>query len=460
MSDNTFKDPIIIIGAGMAGYTLARELRKLNADTPITLIARDGADSYAKPTLSNALAQGKLADNIANASAEQMAENLAISVMKFCQVNHIDVEKKTITVEPINLATQNSNATQILSYAKLVLATGANPRLLPNVNVDNERIFAVNHLDDYKKFQQKIHALLTQANAETGYGKVNVAIIGAGLIGCEFANDLASKVNSADNANALNITVFDNAKLPLANQLPAVAGEALQTALQDVGVTFELGVTIDSIQPSGNLNNVNDGKSGVEIVVKNANADLIHHQADVVLIAIGLVANTQLAENARLKIAQLSDSVSTDTHLPRTAQQGILVDQFLQTSVKDVYAIGDCANVMGSFMPYVMPLMNQAKALAKTLSDQLTDPTLPPTKVNYPAMPVAIKTPALPLVVLPVSARYSADDIDWQQQMTDDGMVLSAFAKGDSEKLLGFVLVGKEAGKQRMALAKQVADWL
>lgn len=426
--------PIVIVGSGMAGYSFTREFRKLNADTPVTLICRDNGDSYAKPMLSNAFAQAKLADTLANATADSMAQSLNIKVLNFCEVSDIDPMAKTLTLHGLK---DNSNS-QGLAYDKLVLATGASSRLLPNMAVDNQWIFAVNHLADYQYFQQKVHALIGSQ------GKAHIAIIGAGLIGCEFANDLISQ-------NGCQISVFDSAKLPLANQLPPPAGQALQTALQTAGVNFELGVSIENVV-------AND--PGVTLTVKHGdgknNGETSDHQADMVLVAIGLVANTQLAEKAGLTVAHLSDTFAENTHLPRTAKQGIVVDEFLQTSDPNIYAIGDCANVAGSFMPYVMPLMNQAKALAKTLSDN----TQPHTAVSYPAMPVAIKTPSLPLVVLPVAGQFSPEQIDWHTMPTADGMVMTAFAKADSEKLLGFVLVGKDAAKQRMTLTKQVANWL
>lgn len=431
--------PVVIIGAGMAGYSLARELRKLSPELAITLISQDAADSYAKPTLSNAFAQNKAADRIANATAEQMAEVLNISVMNYYQVSTIDTANKTLMVHPVFAADKQ----QVLPYRSLVLATGASPRLLPTVGVDNERIFAINHLAEYKKFQAKIRAL--QASLDR---PVRVAIIGAGLIGCEFANDLAS--HQADPPMAIGL--FDSANLPLANQLPPQAGDALRQALSAVGVDFHLEVTIERVDSSA------DDK--LTLVVTDSAQTQVLHDVDVILVAIGLVANTTLAERAGLAVAKPNATPTQVTHLPRTAQQGILVDQYLQTSHSGIYAMGDSANVMGSFMPYVMPLMNQARALAKTLSDQAADPTSPPTPVSYPAMPVAIKTPSLPLVVLPVSGQYADTDIDWQMTPTGDGMVLSAVSNDNPDKLLGFVLVGKEAGKQRLALSKQVDAWL
>ena len=442
---NTQPQPVIIIGSGMAGYTLARELRKLTTSLPIVMVCQDSGDSYAKPTLSNAYAQNKLADSIANASAAKMAETLNLTLLNFHQVTDINAAEQVIVVR--SLVNEASQIT--LAYRDLVLATGAHSRLLPNLAVNHQTIFAVNHLDEYKSFQQRLNTLKSQKSAP-----VKVAIIGAGLIGCEFANDLIGQ--NTDNQTAdITVAVFDKAARPLAQQLPSQAGIMLQDALTQSGVTFYLGTDITSITTNVNTNNDTNDNATVTISFDRDKQSQTF-EADIVLIAIGLVANTDLAASANIAIASSQHINPAITHLPRTVQQGIKVDAYLATSAKHIYAIGDCANVMGSYMPYVMPLMNQAKALAKTLAD----PNMAPTKVAYPAMPVAIKTPSLPLVVLPVSGQYSDDQLYWQTTPTTDGIVMTAHPKDNSNSILGFVLAGKEAAKQRLTLTKQVADWL
>lgn len=438
---NTQPLPVIIIGSGMAGYTLARELRKLTTSLPIVMVCQDSGDSYAKPTLSNAYAQNKLADSIANASAAKMAETLNLTLLNFHQVTDINADEQVIVVRSlVNEASQTT-----LAYRDLVLATGAHSRLLPNLAVNHQTIFAVNHLDEYKSFRQRLNTLKSQKSAP-----VKVAIIGAGLIGCEFANDLIGQ-NTGNQTADITVAVFDKAALPLAQQLPSEAGIMLQDALTQSGVAFYLGTDITSI-----TTNIDTSDNATVTISFDKDKQSQTFEADIVLIAIGLVANTDLAASANIAIASSQHINPTITHLPRTVQQGIKVDAYLATSAKHIYAIGDCANVMGSYMPYVMPLMNQAKALAKTLAD----PNMAPTKVAYPAMPVAIKTPSLPLVVLPVSGQYSDDQLDWQTTPTTDGMVMTAHPKDDSNSILGFVLAGKEAAKQRLTLTKQVADWL
>ena len=102
--------------------------------------------------------------------------------------------------------------------------------------------------------------------------------------------------------------------------------------------------------------------------------------ADVVLSAIGLRADTRLALAAGL-----------------ACERGIQVDAALQTSAPNVYALGDSAQYASAgntTLPYVMPIMNAARALAQTLSGNKTE-------VVFPIMPVAVKTPALPLMIAP-----------------------------------------------------------
>jgi rubredoxin-NAD+ reductase len=124
----------------------------------------------------------------------------------------------------------------------------------------------------------------------------------------------------------------------------------------------------------------------------------------------------------------------------------VVVNQQLNSNLAHIYALGDCAEVNGHLLPYVMPIMQQARALAKTLSGDCT-------AVHYPAMPVAVKTPAAPLTVLPAPVDVA---VTWSSETFDDGMI--AKATDDAGVLRGFVLLGATAGKQRMALTKLVPD--
>jgi rubredoxin-NAD+ reductase len=149
-------------------------------------------------------------------------------------------------------------------------------------------------------------------------------------------------------------------------------------------------------------------------------------EADLVLSAIGLRPRVELARDAGL-----------------TVNRGIVTDALLQTSASNVYALGDCAEVTGFNLPFVMPIMQAARALAKTLQGT-------PTAVIYPAMPVVVKTPACPTVVCPPPLGVEGK---WEETVATDG-VRALFHDG-AGKLRGFALVGV-ATKDKQALAKDI----
>jgi rubredoxin-NAD+ reductase len=145
-----------------------------------------------------------------------------------------------------------------------------------------------------------------------------------------------------------------------------------------------------------------------------------------VLSAVGLRPRIALAQAAGL-----------------ATNRGIVVGRHLATSDADIFALGDCAEVAGLVLPFVMPIMHSARALAATLAGK-------PTPVAYPAMPVLVKTPACPTIVSPPPA---GADGEWIVTADADG-VKSLFQDA-SGKMLGFALNGK-ATAERAALAPQL----
>ncbi|HSC79184.1 MAG TPA: FAD-dependent oxidoreductase, partial [Chitinolyticbacter sp.] len=111
------------------------------------------------------------------------------------------------------------------------------------------------------------------------------------------------------------------------------------------------------------------------------------------------------------------------------------------------YALGDCAEVAALNLPFVMPIMQQARTLAAVLAGG-------DAKLAYPAMPVVVKTPACPTVVAPVLGQ---SDAQWQIEATDTGLL--ARSVGVAGELLGLVLMG-EATKQRQQFAPNLVPWL
>ena len=376
------RPPVVIIGSGLAGYSVAREFRKLDGGAPIVMISSDHGGFYSKPMLSNAFAQKKDAEALLGKSAAQMAEELKLEIRAYATVTAIDIARKQMAVNG-----------ETVPYTKLVLAMGADPIRLPLHGDGADAVLSVNDHGDYRRFRAAID------------GKKNIAILGAGLIGCEFANDLAGA--------GYNVHVIDLAAQPLGRLLPSVAGAFMQRKLEAAGIVFHLDTTTQQVERTG---------EGFRLTL--ANGETI--AADVVLSAVGLRPRNALAESAGIKV-----------------NRGIVVNASLQTSGEEIYALGDCAEVEGRVLPFVMPIMQAARALAPTLAGQAT-------QVRYPAMPVVVKTPACPAVVSPPDMGAEGE---WQVEEADDGV--RALFRGTNGKLLGFALLGTITAEKN-ALAAQL----
>lgn len=329
--------PLVIIGSGLAGYSVAREFRKLDAATPLVIVTGDDGSFYSKPMLSNALSLKKTPASLANSDAIAMASQLNATILTQRQVAAIDASAREVLLHPCD-----TGHGERIGYARLVLALGAQPRR-PHLGGDGAAdILCVNNLDDYHRFRDALQ------------GCRSVAILGAGLVGCEFANDLVT--------SGYIVSVIDPAATPLARLLPEAAGQVLAQGLHESGICFHL------------------GRSAVAMHRREAGyvltfADGGELESDLVLSAIGLSPRVRLAQAAGLDVGH-----------------GICTDAWCRTSVTDIYALGDCAEMEGAFHPYVLPIMHAARALARTLAGN-------PQRVVFPVMPVSLKTSASPAVI-------------------------------------------------------------
>ncbi len=374
---------IVIIGTGLAGYNTAREFRKHDTETPITLVTSDSGRAYYKPRLSNGYRKGDTLADLVQSSPQDLVAELAAQVRSHSAVTRIDREAKRVVL---------ADGEQ-LDYERLVVATGADPIEPPLAGDGLDRVYQINDLDEYEVFRQAAD------------GASRILIMGGGLIGCEFANDLADAGYSIE-------MVFPES-LPLPKLLPEASGQALYDALEGLGVRFHTGRTVERVDRDG---------EGVAATL----SDGAVIQADLVLSAIGLRPRTTLAAEAGL-----------------TTGQGITVDEQLATSDPSIYALGDCAEVCGYVLPYVMPLTNAAKALGPTLAGE-------PKAVNYPVMPVTVKTSCCQVVAWP-------PDADAEGEWHIDGVTPDLRAEFyDTEgNLAGFAFTGKRI-KERMQLSKQM----
>lgn len=375
--------PLTIIGTGMAGLGLARAVRQRDSDRPITLISADSGDEYTKPLLSSAFAKRQTAQALAMRDAIGIAESLHIQVRTHTFVDAIDTARRQLRI-----------GAERLVYGQLVLATGASPWQPFDVNAElHEKVFHINDLDDYRRLREML-------DRHPGR-EARIAIIGAGLVGCEYANDL--------HAGGHRVALIAPEATPLPRLLPPPLGRALGEAFADAGIHgyFERQVTA-----------LHDDGEGITLTLDDGET----LAADLILMATGLRPRIALADAAGLTVSAA----------------GILTDRTLATSDPNVFALGDCACVGGlGARPgdglnamYVQPLQASAKALAATLTGM-------PTPVSYGAWPVVVKTPLLPIAALPPR------EAPHHWRIEGEAGDFSALAEDEGGRLLGFALTGR-----------------
>ena len=374
--------PVVIVGTGLAGYNLAREFRKLDSETPLLLITSDDGRSYSKPMLSTGFGKNKEADGLSMALPGAMAEQLKAQVRTHTRVSGIDPGHKQLWI-----------GEEAVPYRDLILAWGAQSVQVPVEGDAQDAIFSINDLEDYARFRA------------AAAGKRRVLILGVGLIGCEFANDLI--------AGGYEVDLVAPCEQVMPTLLHPAAAAAVQSGLESLGARFHLGPVLTRLQRT---------EDGLEAHLSDASVIA----CDVVVSAIGLRPRTDLAAAAGLRI-----------------NRGIEVDRHLRTSHANIYALGDCAQVDGLSLLYVMPLMSCARALAQTLAGNST-------AVSYGAMPITVKTPVCPLVVSPVP--LGCEGV-WTVE--GQGADIKALCHDADGKLLGYALTG-EAVREKLALNKEL----
>lgn len=378
--------PVVIVGTGLAGYNLAKEFRKLDSETPLLLISADDGRSYSKPMLSTGFGKNKDADGLAMAEAGAMAEQLKAEIRTHTRITGIDPANKRLWI-----------GEEAVSYRDLVLAWGADTIRVPVEGDAQDAIFPINDLEDYARFRA--------ASA----GKRRVLILGAGLIGCEFANDLS--------LGGLEVELVAPCEQVMPGLLHSAAAAAVQAGLESLGARFHLGPV---------LARLDRGENGLDALL----SDGTRISCDLVVSAVGLRPRTDMAAAAGLAV-----------------NRGVVVDRELRTSHSNVYALGDCAEVDGLNLLYVMPLMACARALAQTLAGN-------PTAVAYGAMPVTVKTPVCPLVVSPPPR---GSEGSWTVE--GSGADIKALCRDATGRLLGYALTGA-AVQEKLALNRELPPLL
>lgn len=298
---------VAIIGAGIAGWSAAEAIRALDAQVPITLVTACGGDVYHKPELSVAFGRGLSPDRLRRETGAAAAERLGVRLMG-------DTVAVGLSPEAHSLRTTRGT----LAYTHLVLAQGARPALPPGL--DPALCWRINDL-----------AAWTSLQAELAGGPRAVAVIGAGMVGCELAEDLARAGHA--------VTLIGSDALPLPELLPAPAGRRLLAGLEGVGVRFLGNTLVEGLlrRPEGDIALALSGGAGMS--------------AATVIAATGLATPARLVRGAGLAF-----------------DRGIVVDpETLRTSGPDIFALGDCVSIGGRPCRFIEPVARQAEAIAHAI---------------------------------------------------------------------------------------------
>ena len=377
---------IVIIGTGLAGYLLAKEFRKYDTKTPITLITKSDGYFYSKPLLSTALAHHKTPEQLFISDAETLCKQLNAIILTHCDVFRIDADNRRVFYR------DEKYCEHTLPYEKLVLANGAT-KVETSLEGDavNEVLF-VNQLEDYRLFREKLSK------------KNDVAILGAGLIACEFANDLANA--------GFPVTLIAPDRYPLSTRVPEIIGRALEKEFHRLGIQF-----YGSVFPE----KVNKKNSHFEVVLSDKRIIM----TSLVLSAVGIKPDLTLAKTANIKI-----------------NTGIVVNASLQTNNPTIFALGECAEVLGQLTMYVTPILQCVHVLAKVLTGD-------EQHVHFETTPIIIKTPACPIAVVTAPKNCMGE---WKITSSDNINIKSLYYD-DMNRLRGFALSG-DAIKEKNRLIK------
>ena len=351
-------DGVVIVGAGRAGWAVAQALRELGCTLPITMVSACSGDMYDKPQLSVAVARGLDPAALAREGAAAAAARLGVRLRSGTHAVAIDVRARRL---------RTTRGT--LRWRHLVLAQGAEPAL-PAV-LPPALVWRVNDLAAYQRLRAALAA-----------GPQRVTIVGAGLVGCELANDLALAGHT--------ITLLDVQTRPLAAQLPAVAGQRLLQAWQGLPIRFVGGVQVTGVT-SGT-----DAAAALRVTLKDGAVV----DADQVIAATGLRTAGRLAASAGLAFDSGAGGIVV------SAASGA-------TSVPGIHALGDCVVVDGQASRFIEPIARQARAIAAHLVQGQA-----PAAADAPPQPLLrVKTSALPITV---TGRWQGPG-SWHTELDRDG---------------------------------------
>ncbi|WP_223069766.1 nitrite reductase large subunit NirB [Paenibacillus caui] len=304
---------LVLVGNGMAGLRMLEHLLKLAPEQyEITIFGAEPYPNYNRIMLSSVLAGGAGLDEIVLNDTDWYKEH-NITLHMGHTVTRIDSVRQKVV----------SNQGVEAEYDELVLATGSNPFMLPLPGADKEGVIAFRNIQDCEMM------------IETSKAYKKAVVIGGGLLGLEAARGL---LNLGMDVSVVHINPY-----LMERQLDETASRMLQKELESQGMKFLLSRQSEAII----------GKKRVKSLLF-AGGERI--DADLVVMAVGIKPNVELAQTAGIKV-----------------NRGIVVNDYMETNIPGIYALGECAEHRGIAYGLVAPLYEQGAVLAKRLAGVQTE---------------------------------------------------------------------------------------
>jgi len=330
------KERLVVIGNGMAGVATVENILTKRKDMSIAIFGAEPYTNYNRVLLSSVL------------SGEVGLDEITLNPQKWYEENgielHLDASVKKINKKEKFVIT---NKDEIYSFDKLLIATGSNAFIPPIKGIQNrgnlnQGIFTFRNLDDAKSmisWAQKCRKAI---------------VIGGGLLGLEAARGLIRQ--------GVEVTVVHLMDRLMDMQLDAAAAAILKKEINKLGINVLLGHCAEKIIGNGSVEGLRFTNGKV-------------YQADMIVIATGIRPNVELATEAGLEV-----------------NQGIVVNDYMQTSNPDIYAVGECAEHRGKVYGIVAPLMEQAKVAAGAIAGNSSlryEGSVVATKLKVAGIPLA-----------------------------------------------------------------------
>ncbi|MBW9155614.1 FAD-dependent oxidoreductase [Clostridium sp. FP2] len=319
------KEKFLIIGNGAAGYYAADAIRKRNKQCEIEIISDEPYLTYYRPSISDGISENLKEDTFYLSPKQWYVDNNIILTLGV-QVESLNPEEK-------NILLKNGSA---VSYDKLILANGSQNFMIPVDGVDKPGVFTLRNLKDLEAIRSKMKTAK------------NVVIVGGGLLGLEAAYEISK--------TGLDVCVVEVSNSLLTKQLDSESSLILKTAVENQNITVILSDSVTSIV----------GEKSVSSIKLKSGKTL---EADLVLFSTGIAPNKNIAHKTNI-----------------ITSRGILINDRMETNVKDIYACGDIAEFKGRVYGNWPAAVEMGKAAGMNAVGESKDLSISLSAISFNAM--------------------------------------------------------------------------